>query len=80
MYLNIDAPLDMLNQYRGTIVDTKRLGEAALTGYPFDSRDGGNLIISTDYFGAARSVNPVAGAIENISPARRIKVWPNLAK
>lgn len=80
VYLNIDAPLDMLNQYRGTIVDTKRLGEAALTGYPFDSRDGGKLIISTDYFGAARSVNPVVGAIENLSPARRIKVWPNLAK
>lgn len=80
VYLSTDASLDMLSQFRGTTVDTKRLGEAALTGYPFDTSDGKNLIINADYFGNSRGNSPVVGPIEQLNSANRIKVWPNIAK
>ncbi|MGM9802613.1 MAG: right-handed parallel beta-helix repeat-containing protein [Muribaculaceae bacterium] len=80
VYLSADASLSMLSQFRGTIVDTKRLVVTKLTGYPFDTYDGKNLIINADYYGNSRGNAPVVGPFEKLNSGNRIKVWPNLAK
>jgi len=60
---------------RGKIVDTERLGQAAITGYCYENADGSPIVFSKDYFGNERSsYNPVIGPFEITTPIARLKV------
>lgn len=59
-------------------VTTELLGLAAVSGLPYENRDGSPLLVDTDYSGAARNTaNPAPGPFELSETGRfSIKVWP----
>ena len=63
---------------RRNVVTTGLLGNASVSGLPFENADGTPLRIDTDYFGRPRDAqDPVPGPFETLGLAEgSVKVWP----
>jgi hypothetical protein len=72
--------LEMISELRTAAtsrVTTGRLGNAIISGLPFENPDGSPLNVDTDYFGRRRdATRPSAGPFEqSVSGATKLKVW-----
>ena len=77
VYLVADVNLQELGDYKVRPIGAADLGVAKLSGYPYENPDGTAFRLTTDYFGKSRSADsPIAGPVEELPSANRIKVWP----
>lgn len=75
VYLDIYIPEDMF-KLNTEIIETKNLELTRISELPYDSPDGSDMRIDTDYFKNARSGKPIAGPFENLKPGyQKILVW-----
>ena len=79
VFLVTNFRLSDLNNRKGKIVDSQRLGTTRLSGYRFEHRNGSPFVLDTDYFGRARhAAAPTIGPVETLPSDQRIQVWSGL--
>lgn len=77
-YLEFEADPEMLQLPTQTI-DTERLGMVRIVEAPYETPEGGRLVLSQDYLGESRKARPTAGPIEGLKAGQnRIKVWEEM--
>jgi alpha-N-arabinofuranosidase len=76
VYLEMTLPPSLRNAQR-SFVTTKSLGNAIVTGLPYENVDGTPLQIDRDFLGKERNpANPFVGPFEDPGEGRvKIKVW-----